>query len=257
MPKNLVLRPNDGHFDLPAVRSWLDSRPDALLDPVGTDAYMLCGLPNSIWARREARLGDPSRFPRGGLLFLQPEQILLRQESADAEELRSGMEFMRWMWGQFSLTVREDGGQDFTELCRREGVEVLYPERLRDAPLPWAGRLIRVGFYRELDHGDGDDPSLEALQAEQAAPDEDRMLAYLDAGHLYIASPGIVEDVLADRETWIGPAHLLTDGTYVWPADLVYYLRTYHVRLPTSFWVHARRNDFQIPADVDVASLQL
>jgi hypothetical protein len=35
---------------------------------------------------------------------------------------------------------------------------------------------------------------------------------------------------------------------------LAYYLRTYHVRLPRAFVIHARNNDYQIPA-VDVASL--
>jgi hypothetical protein len=55
----------------------------------------------------------------------------------------------------------------------------------------------------------------------------------------------------------IGPPHVLTDGAYAWPADLPYYLRNYHVQLPTHFVIHIQRNDFQIPAGVDVASLKL
>ncbi len=71
-------------------------------------------------------------------------------------------------------------------------------------------------------------------------------------------SSDVAKDWLAeDPEVVIGPPHVLTDGAYVWPADLPHYVRNYHVRLPNHFVIHMRRNDFQVPADVDVASWKL
>jgi hypothetical protein len=55
----------------------------------------------------------------------------------------------------------------------------------------------------------------------------------------------------------IGPPHALTDGTYVWPADLPYYLRRYHLRLPTAALIHIQRQEYRVPAEVAVASLVL
>jgi hypothetical protein len=177
---------------------------------------------------------------------------------ADAEELRSALEFMQWMWTNFTFTIREDGGADFTEQCRVHGIEFLYPPDVRSMPLPWSGRLIKLGFFRELDHGDSDGPSLEDFRAETPGPDEEPIVRYLEAGRLYSAASGVVTDMLSDEsDIDIGPPNILTDGTYAWPADLPYYVRSYHVRLPKHFLLHAARNEFQVPAAVDVASLTL
>ncbi len=257
MSKNLILKSTRGDLDHDQIKRHLESQPDILRDPVGTETYLICGRPSSTHHRERERLSDPTRFPRCGLIKFTDQFIAVTQEMCDSEELRSAMEFVRWMWSHFDISVREDGYQDYTELCRREGVEALYPERIRNAPLPWADRLIKIGFFQDLDHGDIDGPSLEAKRADQPAPDEDRLAAYLDAGHLYIASPGFVEDMISDDEIMIGPPHLLTDGIYVWPGDLPYYVRTYHVRLPTAFVAHARANSFAMPADVDPSSLKL
>lgn len=117
-------------------------------------------------------------------------------------------------------------------------------------------KLIRVGFFREMRHGEPGDPSLADARAEAPAPHQDALAAYLAAGHVYIATPGMARDVL-DGKTVIGPPNYLTDGTYVWPGDAAYYVRKYNVRLPAAFVEHAAAGGFTMPAAIDRATLEL
>jgi hypothetical protein len=258
MTRNLFLIPLEGEFDSSSIRGRLDSQPDVFLDPHGTGTYVLCGIPEAVPHLWRKRWNDPSRFPYACLVRVSSERVQVDQEMADAEELRSALEFMRWMWSNFKFTIREDGGSDFTEQCRTQGIEFLYPPDVRAMRLPWEGRLIKLGFFRELDHGESNGPSLEDCRAETLDDNEAQIVRYLESGHMHTIASGIVADVLSDDgDVEIGPPHILTDGTYVWPADLSYYVRNYHVRLPKHFVLHAQRNNFQIPGNVDIDSLKL
>ena len=117
-------------------------------------------------------------------------------------------------------------------------------------------KLVRVGFFREMRHGEPGDPSLAAERAAAPRPHQDELADYLAAGHHYIGSPGMVTDVI-DGKTVIGSPDYLTDGTYVWPADAEHYVRTYNVRLPDDFVAHAAARGFAMPESVDVEKLQL
>jgi hypothetical protein len=117
-------------------------------------------------------------------------------------------------------------------------------------------KLVRVGFFREMPHGEPSDPSLAAARGDAPQPHQEALAAYLAAGHVYIATPGLTKDVL-DRKTVIGPPSYLTDGTYVWPGDVAHYVRTYNVRLPVAFLEHALARGFTMPASVDRAQLTL
>ncbi len=121
-------------------------------------------------------------------------------------------------------------------------------------PLPWRDVLIKIGFFKELDHFDVNDFSLEEVVSDTPQADEEKLVSYLESGVRYRASEQLVEDVLGDGSVEIGPAHLLTDGVYVWPADLPYYVRKYHARLLTSFSLHAKRNGWRVPTDVEITS---
>jgi hypothetical protein len=114
--------------------------------------------------------------------------------------------------------------------------------------------LQRTGFFREMPHGEASDPSLADARNPAPTPHEDRIAAYLDAGHVYIATPGFARDVF-DPSKRIGPPHYLTDGRFVWPGDLAHYVRTYHVRLPGPFVEHMLANGWGVPPDVDVTQL--
>jgi hypothetical protein len=117
-------------------------------------------------------------------------------------------------------------------------------------------KLIRVGFFREMPHGEPTDPSLAAERAGAPAPHQDAVVAYLQGGHLFIATPSPTTDVI-DRRTLIGPPHYLTDGRYVWPGDVAHYVRAYNVRLPDEFVEHVVASGGVVPAGVDVRTLKL
>ena len=49
---------------------------------------------------------------------------------------------------------------------------------------------------------------------------------------------------------------MLTDGTWVWPGALLYYVASYHVRLPERFRSHAAASNWRIdPASLNPEEL--
>src|SRR5438094_394054 len=109
-------------------------------------------------------------------------------------------------------------------------------------------KLKRAGLFRELGYGDEHNPSLRAHIAEAPQEHEAEILHYLKNGLLFVATPGIVFDVLADTRKIIGAPHILTDGTWAWSKDLVYYVKEYHCRLPVDFVEHMKSRNWEPPA---------
>jgi hypothetical protein len=104
-----------------------------------------------------------------------------------------------------------------------------------------------VGFYRELYDDETDAPSLRDAVRPTAHPDEPRIVAYLNAGVGLAGVGKYVGDVLNPGARFAVSPDLLTDGVWLWRADLPYYVATYHVELPGEFVVHMRRNGWAIP----------
>lgn len=71
-------------------------------------------------------------------------------------------------------------------------------------------------------------------------------LAYLDRACCLMASPGLYPDLL-DPARQIGGPYTFTDGVWLWPGDVVYYLRNYHIDLPAEFLEHMRARDWVPP----------
>ena len=115
-------------------------------------------------------------------------------------------------------------------------------------------------------------PSLRQYVAEVPQADEFWMLYYLGQGvdcGIY-NDPGMLFDVLqpgtriddAVFQEFVSdprkrhPHIMLTDGTWVWPGALLYYVATYHVRLPEGFRAHAAASDWRIdPASTNPEEL--
>lgn len=117
--------------------------------------------------------------------------------------------------------------------------------------------LIPVGFYRELRGGKPHEPSLhEAVQA-AASSDAARVVEYLSAGEVLIATAGVVKDVLDPAHGIIGAPHILTDGTYAWPAIFAHYVQHHHVRVPDDFADHMAARGWTVTPGIDVRALKL
>ncbi|BCJ70291.1 hypothetical protein [Polymorphospora rubra] len=114
--------------------------------------------------------------------------------------------------------------------------------------------LKKVGFY-----GTAEDVSAAARSA--AHPWEPLAARYLEQGKAVVVSPGWVDDLLDGQARIIGQASILTDGTWIWPSHLAYYLRTYHVVLPEALLTHMISCDWGVPeiddAELDAISEQL
>lgn len=117
--------------------------------------------------------------------------------------------------------------------------------------------LIPVGFYRELRGGKPHEPSMREAIQPASEPHEAKVVAYLKAGTLLIASGGVVRDVLEPASGMIGAPDILTDGVYAWPTIFAYYVERHHVRIPVDLASHMVANRWTVPADVDVRSLKI
>ncbi|MFI1736567.1 hypothetical protein [Streptomyces sioyaensis] len=85
-------------------------------------------------------------------------------------------------------------------------------------------------------------------------PDEARILAYLETGKDLFLAMGAVGDVLGSDQRILSGESIATDGEWIWRADLSFYVRNYHIRLPKDFLTRVREHGYRVP---DVAKGQL
>jgi hypothetical protein len=111
--------------------------------------------------------------------------------------------------------------------------------------------LRRVGWFRET--GFEDMPSLVDARDKRRRAHTGDVARYLKGGRIHIASAEIVEDGLdgaAPRTA--GTKSLRTDGMFLWPDSLAYYVTRYLVALPEEFEEHMRLKDWILPDEVEV-----
>jgi hypothetical protein len=116
-------------------------------------------------------------------------------------------------------------------------------------------RLKYVGNFQEL--GWDDDPSAPCMadcRGGRLGPNKQNVVDYLRAGATIVFSPGIDADVF-DRNQSAGTSSMVTDGTYVWPAVLAYYVDKHDVALPAEFEAHMEAHGWRVPEWIDKSSL--
>jgi hypothetical protein len=116
--------------------------------------------------------------------------------------------------------------------------------------------LREIGFFRELPHGDPDGASLHEFVGR--AENSEDLVRYLENGAvLAITGGALAYDVLAAESPDICPLAILTDGVWVWPSDLAYYVQNYRVKLDDDFVRHAAANGWIPPriSDSELRSL--
>lgn len=116
-------------------------------------------------------------------------------------------------------------------------------------------KLKRVGFFSDLRYGDSTEGPITCFIDAACAGEQVKELQYLKSGHTLIASPGFSRDVLSPEKI-IGPLAMLTDGEYVWPSDLAYYVEHYRVKLPRHFLEHIKERNWLI-GHVDLGNLDM
>ncbi len=119
-------------------------------------------------------------------------------------------------------------------------------------------KLRRVGFFKELEHGENDGGSLVLSRGLLGAGLRERVAKYLEEGAV-ISTAGILVDDWFDpsHKKRVAPLDVRSDGTWLWPGDLAYYVRQYGVGLPEEFLKDVSDGDFNAPrlSDEEVVAL--
>ena len=103
--------------------------------------------------------------------------------------------------------------------------------------------LTKVGFYKEMPHAENTDPSiLDCIHKADYSDETAQICSYLKNGTIYIACCGVCYDVIDQEKGVAGVPSLLTDGVWIWPGDLAYYVENYNLNLPANFIDHMKAN---------------
>jgi|HubBroStandDraft_4_1064222.scaffolds.fasta_scaffold1417416_2 hypothetical protein len=104
--------------------------------------------------------------------------------------------------------------------------------------------LKPVGFFSETGHPGG--PSL--VESRHRGPQalRARIAAYLQAGTTLSVSSGSYRDWF-DSSKKSGTKQIVSDGVWVWPGDLAYYVEQHGVALPQEFLSHMEAMNWSPP----------
>jgi hypothetical protein len=107
-----------------------------------------------------------------------------------------------------------------------------------------------VGFYCEMDSAN---PVIfhELLHEKIGNPpnySKEMVRSYLDSGHPIFDITETTVDVIAGSFRVPGGSSLLSDGLFVWRADLSMYVERYGIALPQAFVDLMDTNDFSMPS---------
>ncbi|MBR6404353.1 MAG: hypothetical protein IKS48_13305 [Eubacterium sp.] len=110
--------------------------------------------------------------------------------------------------------------------------------------------LTSVGFYKEMPHGG--DSELSILDFVDKAKDNIyKIVKYLIDGKALIISPGLVDDVIDSSKGPAGTPTVYTDGKWIWPGDLAYYVKNYHLELPQDFLDYMKEKNWTVDFSLD------
>lgn len=92
--------------------------------------------------------------------------------------------------------------------------------------------IERAGFFKELRHGEPTGPSLVSAVGRLQAADPEVVAHYLEKGTTLSATGTVVDDALEPANRAVAALEVATDGRWIWPRDLAYYVHVYQVEVP-------------------------
>ena len=87
-----------------------------------------------------------------------------------------------------------------------------------------------------------------------------QILGFLSGGGYVLRSPGLREDRLDLSRTDAVPLGYLSDGEWIWPLEMAYYLEQHDILPEEEFQAHMRAHEYEAaepPADVLAAAARL
>ena len=105
---------------------------------------------------------------------------------------------------------------------------------------PGPGAVIAAPLFDGPDAAVGDRPAVHPQEL-------DDVLAYLENAPVVLAARSYGPDALKPEATPSVPLSFHTDGTWVWPGGVAYYLRNHHLPPVPQLVQHIRDNDYAVP----------
>jgi hypothetical protein len=110
--------------------------------------------------------------------------------------------------------------------------------------------LKRVGFYKEMPHAEATDPSIfDYIHSSISSEEISKICSYLAKGTIIMSCCGTSSDIVDESKGIAGVPSMITDGTWLWPGDLVYYVQNYHLKLSEAFIEHMKANGWDVNVD--------
>ncbi len=69
------------------------------------------------------------------------------------------------------------------------------------------------------------------------------------------ACGGVIKDIINPDNGIVGCPDMLTDGEWLWPGDLAYYVKNYHLQLDREFIKTMKNNNWHI-SNIDYDELE-
>ncbi len=113
-------------------------------------------------------------------------------------------------------------------------------------------KLLRQGFFKEMSYGEEDDPSIFEFIQKDERPEKEEISQYLEEGGALVACGGVTLDVINPQNGIAGSPDMLTDGIWIWPSDLSYYVKKYNLRLNEEFVQTMRENDWHVKKPINI-----
>ena len=102
-----------------------------------------------------------------------------------------------------------------------------------------------------MPHGEPTNPSIKEYIGKGNTSMTDKICSYLASGVPLAATPGVVNDVINPAKGIAGSPSSFTDGTWIWPGDLAYYVKNYRLKLSDEFFKTMSDNDWKIPIKLE------
>ena len=114
--------------------------------------------------------------------------------------------------------------------------------------------LKRFGFFEESSPSSALQ-DLRELQMMGPLDEEELVLKYLSEGTMLIEAGGVAFDRFTGGKVPIGPPDVYSDGEWCWSADVLYYIRHYHIAVESQFFDWMLRNRWSCPKIVSAEAL--
>lgn len=95
--------------------------------------------------------------------------------------------------------------------------------------------MIEIGQTREIYHDD-EYPSIMEL-IHKPIKEKEKVLKYMKKCHIDAVAPAMLRDII-NPENRIHDLFAMSDGTYGWRSDVIYYVEKYDMALPEEFVQH-------------------